>query len=163
DGRRLDLGTALKRSTVLEALRSLRQKNLIEAHVQVDALTGTRPTVYALKLRQRDNDPGYDDDAHPGMPEHTPPYVLAYPPVRSGIPGGMLHNDRGVCQSIPGGYALAYPQETVKQKTVKQETVNSKFSKDLPNVDKVSPDPETDTSVKTEPLHSALIAQVVSG
>jgi hypothetical protein len=162
DGRRLDLGTAMKRSTVLEALRSLRQKNLIEARSQVDAFTGTRPTVYALKLRQREGNPGHDGGHGPGMPEHTPPYALAYPPVRSGIPPGMPEEERGVCQSIPGEYALAYPQETVKQETVKQETDHSKFSKSLPVVNKAEIGNVADAAEDVEE-HSETIAQVIAG
>jgi hypothetical protein len=75
----------------------------------------------------------------------------------------MLTDDGGVCSAIPGGYALADPQETVSQQTVKQETGNSKFSKNLPIVDKSSTDPGTDTPMKTESLHSTLIAQVIAG
>ncbi len=161
DGRRLDLGTALKRSTVLEALRSLRQKNLIEAHAQVNSLTGTRPTVYALKLRQRNTDSDCDDRS-PGLPEHTPPYVLAYPPVRSDIPRGMLPENRGVRHGRPGEYVQAYPQETVNQQTVKQKTGNSKISKSLSNAEDILKGDATDSGEPPMP-HSELIAQVTSG
>jgi Bacteriophage replication protein O len=162
DGRRLDLGTAMKRSTVLEALRSLRQKNLIDARSQVDAFTGTRPTVYALRLRQREGTPGYDGYQAPGMPEHTPPYARAYPPVRSDIPGGMLEEERGVCQNVPPGYAPAYPQETVKQETVKQETDHSKISNGIPFVNKGEIGKVADAADDDEE-HSETIAQVIAG
>jgi replication protein O len=163
DGRRLDLGTAMKRSTVLEALRSLRQKNLIVARPQSDVLTGSRPTMYALNLRTRGPDLGPDDARMPGMPEHTPGYARAYPPVRQGIPGSMPDDDRGVRPGIPPGYALAYPQETVEQETVKQETGLSKISKAPQIVDNMRIGDAPDAAAADDEMPSALIAQVMGG
>ncbi len=100
DGRRLDLGTGLKRPTVLEALRSLRAKNLIVAAQQLDSATGSRPTIYALRLTQPEAD--MSSDAVPGgMPKHTPEYA-ASAAARMG----------GVWSGIPPGYAETDPQET---------------------------------------------------
>ena len=69
DGRRLDLGTGLKRSTVLDAVRALREKNLILSRQQTDPETGSRPTLYALNLR---DDTGYPASMRslPGGPAH---------------------------------------------------------------------------------------------
>jgi hypothetical protein len=80
DGRCLDLGTAMKRSTVLEALRSLRQKNLILARPQADTLTGSRPTVYALNLRAQGPSLEPNDRQMAGMAERTPPLCQGIPP-----------------------------------------------------------------------------------
>lgn len=163
DGRRLDLGTAMKRSTVLEALRSLRQKNLILALPQSDLTAGTRPTVYALKLRTHESGLGSASDLNPGMLERTPPYAGAYSPVHSTVPGSMLEHTPGVHPGVPRGYAPAYPQDTVEQETVKQETDHSKISKSRPIVDNFSVGQTPAPTAPETPLRSALIAQVMAG
>ncbi|ACZ43719.1 hypothetical protein Tter_2836 [Thermobaculum terrenum ATCC BAA-798] len=121
DGRRLDLGTGLKRATVLEALRSLREKNLIIAQQQRDPLTGSKPTVYSLNLRQDYSHSGVYSSIPRSMEEHTPQDAPPYPGVQKGAPQGLPEQDRGVCQEEPNGYAQAYPQQTA-QETVKQKT-----------------------------------------
>ncbi len=106
DGRRLDFGTGLKRPTVLEALRSLRAKNLIIAQQQLDPVTGTRPTIYALRLQS----PTLHTAMKGSMAEHTPGYAAA---DRSPV--------KGVCRSIPGASGPADPQEKVKTTNRQQE------------------------------------------
>ncbi len=163
DGRRLDLGTGMKRTTVLEALRSLRQKNLILAHQQSDRLTGSRPTVYALNVRTRVHNLGLGDEVVPDPSERIPPYATAHPPVRFSAPGGMPLPDGGVHQSVPRAYVLAHPQETVEQQTVKQKTDHSKLSKNLPIVDKKEIEHAPEPSAIEDWLHSELIAQIIGG
>jgi DNA-binding transcriptional ArsR family regulator len=51
DGRVLDRGTGLSRSTVKRALRSLKQKHLIVAMRNSDPQYGNLPTTYALNRR----------------------------------------------------------------------------------------------------------------
>jgi hypothetical protein len=92
DGRRLDLGSGLKRPTVLEALRSLRARQLIVAQQRVDPQTGSRPTVYALRLCPMvPREPPVAVGG--GMPEHTPEYAAGDAPrprgVRPGMPPGL--------------------------------------------------------------------------
>jgi hypothetical protein len=136
DGRRLDLGTGLKRPTVLTALRSLREKNLIVSLQQYDAASGSRPTVYALNMRAgdgaraplrlsrdeqtgeyRSGDPGVHQNIPPGMPLKTP---------------GALPQDGGVDRAVPREYAAGDPQETDDQETENQQTETSKTSKATP-------------------------------
>jgi hypothetical protein len=109
DGRRLDYGTGLKRPTVLEALRSLRAKNLIIAQQQLDPATGTRPTIYALRLQPS------PASAPPmatrgSMSEHTRGYAAI---GQSSV--------KGVGQSIPWASGGVAPQETVKTTNRQQE------------------------------------------
>ncbi len=120
DGRRLDLGTGLKRATVLEALRSLREKNLIVAQQQRDPLTGSKPTVYSLNLRQ-DHPQGVYSSIPRSTEEHTPTSTQAHPGIQRDVPRSVDDHDRGVRQEGPNGYAPAYPQQTV-QDTAKQKT-----------------------------------------
>lgn len=136
DGRRLDLGTGLKRPTVLTALRSLREKNLIVSLQQYDAASGSRPTVYALNMRAGDGaraplqlsrdaetgeyrggDPGVYSDVPPGMPLKTP---------------GSLPRHGGVDRAVLREYAAGDPQETDDQDTENQQTGISKTSKGTP-------------------------------
>ncbi len=124
DGRRLDLGTGLKRPTVLTALRSLREKNLIVSLQQYDAASGSRPTVYAQNMRAgdgaraplqlsrdaqtgeyRSGDPGVYSDVPPGMPLKTP---------------GSLPRDGGSIEPYPG----SMPRETHKKQTIKIQKIN---------------------------------------
>lgn len=113
DGRRLDLGTGLKRPTVLEALRSLRAKNLITAVQILDSATGSRPTVYALKLHHGDAPEDSPAAREGGMPGHTPGYAPT-----------SADSEEGVCRDIPGGvgpsrppeYGRADPQHTERDK-----------------------------------------------
>jgi hypothetical protein len=130
DGRRLDLGTGLKRQTVLAALRSLREKNLIVSLQQYDATSGSRPTVYALNMRQSEG---------LGTPPRIGESLQAYPGAYQNIPPGMPlktpgspPGDGGVDRDQPREYAAQYPQETDDQETEKQETGNSKSSKGPP-------------------------------
>lgn len=51
DGRVLDRGTGLSRSSVARALRSLKKKNLIDAAKNVDPKKGNLPTTYSLKVK----------------------------------------------------------------------------------------------------------------
>ncbi len=159
DGRRLDLGTGLKRPTILEALRSLRAKNLVIAEQQLDPVNGSRPTVYALNIS--------------GMQARLVPIPLprifpdhgsdqAEGGVCQSIPGSMPEHTGGVCQSIRGGYARAYPQKTVKQKTVKQKTGDSNSSKETPVVDFVDRGTFTDSTGDAPDLSDA-IASVIDG
>lgn len=123
DGRRLDLGTGLKRPTVLEALRSLRAKNLITAVQILDPATGSRPTVYALKLQRGDAPEDSSAAREGGMPGHTRGYARASVDVEGGvcqdIPGA-------VCQSRPQGYGRADPQQTVR--TTNRERQQDRYS-----------------------------------
>lgn len=48
---RLDRGTGLGRSTALDAIRSLREKNLIVSREQFDPKYGQQPTLYGLKMQ----------------------------------------------------------------------------------------------------------------
>jgi len=100
DGRRLDLGTGLKRPTVLEALRSLRAKNLITAVQILDSATGSRPTVYALKLHHGDAPEDSPAAREGGMPGHTPGYAST-----------SADSEEGVCRDIPGGVGPSRPPE----------------------------------------------------
>lgn len=151
DGQRLDLGTGLKRATVLEALRSLREKNLVLAQQQFDAETGSRPTVYALRIR---SDPkiGSITQQLPGGPaQHTGGSAAVDAGVNQSVPGGMFEHTResgkvasGVAQDGPGhpvgqtprvgrgtppGCAPLDAQHTGLQQTGEQETDPSKPSK----------------------------------
>ena len=101
DGRRLDLGTGLKRPTVLEGVRTLREKKLIITRQQTDSDTGSRPTLYSLNLRQEGvfpailgNLPGADPRIPGGLPQHTPGSGGA-------DPGDLAGQPRGVCPARP--------------------------------------------------------------
>ncbi len=136
DGRRLDLGTGLKRPTVLTALRSLREKNLIVALQQYDAASGSRPTVYALNMCAGD---GVRAPLQFSRDGQTGEYLPGYPGVHQNIPPGMplktpgsLPLNGGVDRGVPPEYAATDPQETDDQKTERQRTGDSKTSKDTP-------------------------------
>ncbi len=101
DGRRLDLGTGLKRPTVLEGVRALREKKLIITRQQTDIDTGSRPTLYSLNLRQErvsqailGNLPRAGPSIPRGVLGHTPGYGRA-------AAGGLSQQTPGVCPAIP--------------------------------------------------------------
>ena len=80
EARRLDRGTGLSRSTVLDATRSLREKNLIVSHEQFDPRYGQQPTLYALKVR--------DGASIGGSPNYRTPPMEELGQGGSGSPDG---------------------------------------------------------------------------
>jgi len=140
--RRLDFGTALKRSTVLDALRSLREKNLIIAVPQFDDEGRSLPTAYRLNKRDQSADirtimPGMDQALVPpqpgsqagfhrrvpqGLPEQTPGSTIVDPGVRQDKPQGLPEQTGRVRSGRREGSARADAQETGIQKTVNQQT-----------------------------------------
>lgn len=109
-GEVLDRGTGLKRPTVLQALRALKEAHIINALPTMAADGGSGPTLYSLNVLSAH--PGEDDPrTGPAMPKG----------VRVDIPRGMPGHTPGVSVDIRGGSADAYPQQTGQQ-TDKQDT-----------------------------------------
>jgi hypothetical protein len=161
DGRQLDLGTGLKRPTVLEALRALRQKNLIVAQRQGDTETGSRPTVYALNLRQEG--PLAAGRSIPwGMPEHTPGYAGTDGGERPGSRPGLPKRTPGVSPDIRAGSPRADPQETVLQETAIQEDSISNTSKHTHPVKQEGDGTRRTSAALQRPLYSAYVAELVN-
>lgn len=109
EGRRLDYGTQLGRTTVGDALRSLREKRVIVARQTVKEDGSPGPTLYALHMAETPaqplNDPRYqryDQVAAGGMSEdrHTPVALPTYLSRQGG----------------PPPVALPAPQETGSKK-----------------------------------------------
>ncbi len=122
DGRRLDLGTGLKASTVKQAVRSLKQKNLILAEQRSDPTSGSRPTVYRLNLRAAASQAGIVTSIPGGMPRHTGGYVGTHAGGREDTPAGSGAQTPGMRGDAQRGYVATHPQQTDIQETVKQET-----------------------------------------
>jgi hypothetical protein len=98
DGRILDKGAGLSKPTLLQALRSLQEKHLIETERQRSAEKGDEPTLYRLKFA--DTSPGQN----------------TIDPVVKKVDQG------GGKKTTPGPWSENLTtQETVLQETVKQE------------------------------------------
>lgn len=161
DGRRLDLGTGLKRPTVLEALRSLRQKNLITGQQQIDPETGSRPTVYALNLRQEADGRMIIRSIPGGTNGHTRGDGGGSPPVGPGLPRGLAEETRGVGGARRPEYARPDAQETVVQETVNQEDSFSNSSKP-PRTIKERAGKTTDDRIERRPIYSPYVAELAN-
>jgi len=121
EGHNLDRGTGLSKKTLLEALRSLEEKNIITTQRRQSPEKGNEPTAYRLNLLA------------------SPPGVKTSPPlgekVHQGGLGGesrpplgeKLHQGDGD-ETTPRARGKNSPtQETVIQKTEEQERDLSKF------------------------------------
>jgi len=117
---RLDRGTGLGRSTALDAIRSLREKNLIVSREQFDPKYGQQPTLYALKMQ--------GGASMKGDPvNRTPPMVHSAQGGSGGSePGGPVDRTLGVGESGRGGSGGSDPQTTEDQQTEDQQTDLSK-------------------------------------
>jgi len=117
---RLDRGTGLGRSTALDAIRSLREKNLIVSREQFDPKYGQQPTLYGLKMQS--------GAPIKGGPLHwTPPMVHSAQGGSGGAdPWGRVERTPGVGWSGRGGSDGADPQTTEDQQTEDQQTDISK-------------------------------------
>jgi DNA-binding transcriptional ArsR family regulator len=65
EGKRLDSGTGLSKSTVLPVLRSLQDRGLIETERRRDEGHGNLPTTYSLRFRPDQSDPRTDFHTNP--------------------------------------------------------------------------------------------------
>ena len=101
DGRQLDRGSGLTKSTVARALKSLAGKGLITAQRRSDHKRGNLPTTYALRMR-----------GNPSASSRTPP--------------SATDGTRGV---PPMGQGLSHGRDT--QQTVRQQTGLDAPSADL--------------------------------
>jgi len=128
DGRRLDWGTGLERSTVLKALRSLETKNLIVRQQQDDPTYGSQPTLYALNIKVESASTSSLPLLQPGGIESTRGYARVHPGVEPRPSGGRLWSSPGVSQIQPGESRRFSPQETVLQYTVAQDVDNIETS-----------------------------------
>lgn len=107
DGRQLDRGTGLGRSTVLAAVKSLEDWGLIERQENTTSARGDLPSTYRLCLdAQRGSSP-----LDRGGPEISP---------------------RGVHPAGRGRSSRVDPQETVSQQTAQQTEDVSKSAKNSP-------------------------------
>lgn len=105
DGRRLDHGAGLSKPTLLQALRSLQDKNIIEAERQRSADKGDEPTIYRLCFA--DGSAGANKRRGGQNPNH--------PVVKEFDQGGGK-------ESLPGPRARNLTtQDPVEQKTVEQD------------------------------------------
>ena len=87
DGRVVDRGTGLAKSTVVTALKSLEEWGVIERQQHRDAAKGDRPTTYRVRL-----------SAPPVFDNRTPPLpAIEHPRVR------------------PSDTQETYPQETIQE------------------------------------------------
>jgi hypothetical protein len=100
DGHTFDRGAGLSKPTLLQALRSLQEKNIITTERRRSAQRGDEPTVYRLKLA-----------GEPRGKESIPPVVKKF-------------DQGGGQRSLPGPWSKNLPtQETVDQETEKQDVV----------------------------------------
>ena len=105
-GVRQDRGTGLARSTVLEALRSLKNKGLIESEEQRVTPIGSAPTVYRLRMAE-------------GVPEERTPGVRSYD---RGVPQERTprsHSSGTTRNTIPRNIPrdrTTHPQETARKR-----------------------------------------------
>jgi hypothetical protein len=128
DGRRLDWGTGLERSTVLKALRSLETKNLIVRQQQDDPTYGSQPTLYALNIKVESSYTSSVPLLQGGGIDSTRGYAPIHPGVDSTPSGGRKRSSPGASQIQPGESRRFNSQETVMQHTVSQDTDNVEAS-----------------------------------
>ncbi len=122
DGRRLDWGTGLERSTVLKALHSLETKNLIVRQQQDDPMYGSQPTLYALNIKvESSNIPSFPTGPGGGL-ESTRGSTRIHPGIDSRRPGSRSPSTLRVDQRRPRESTRVSPQDTVEQFTVAQDT-----------------------------------------
>lgn len=160
-GKRLDMGTGLGRTAVTDALRSLKEKNIIVIRSRVLDNGGSGPSLYALNvLRDGDEDATEDDPRHQrweGESGRTDGGVRIS--GRGGPVERMGESTRAepsVRSSGRGGSARATPQETVEQETDNQERDTSNYSND-PHPRQTAHQGRTEQSVTR---YSDFIAQV---
>lgn len=114
DGRVLDKGVGISKPTLLQAVRSLEEQNIIETERQRSVEKGDEPTIYRLKLLSAYNEIADKEDRREKN---------IHPLVKKVDQGGGK-------ESRPGGRSNFFTtQETVKQET---ELINS-------NIRRVSP------------------------
>ncbi len=120
DGTHLDHGAGLSKPTLLQALRTLQDKNIIETERRRSAEKGDEPTVYRLRFANGSHriDRGQNS---------TPPVVKEF-------------DQGGGKQSLPGPRARNLTtQDPVKQQPVLQQFESSKI-RETPNQDRPSHD-----------------------
>lgn len=138
DGRVLDRGTGLSKPTLLQALRSLVERNIIITQRRRSEERGDEPTIYRLNVT--------------ASGEHEEPR----PPVVKKVNQGVVKN------FVPPVVKKSTPQETVEQKTVRQKTDYSKIRKarqeeKQPNESAAMPQTSDQTaSQSVEPLSTIL-------
>ncbi len=140
DGQTLDRGTGLSKKTLLEALRSLEEKNIILTQRRQSQERGNEPTSYRLNVLS------------------SPPGVKTTPPLeekmRQGGLGAVSTHPLG--EKLPQGVGGQSPpspwgrnsptQQTVEQQTVEQEIDRSNLRKAPPEQRKGGTKDHTPTS-----------------
>ncbi len=139
DGRILDRGTGLSKPTLLQAFRSLVEKNIIITQRRRSEERGDEPTIYRLNVTT--------------TKEHDEQCA----PVVKKLNQGVVKN------FVPPVVKKSTPQETVEQNTVKQETDLSKIRMATPQRKQQertvtsSPVPDQTVSQGVEPIGTVLL------
>ena len=119
-GRRLDHGTGLKRSTVLEALRSLRDKHLIVAQQTRSANGSLAATIYALHVAAPPQ-PVDEEDPRQQVAGRQADVDLVRQSVLPGTSGRTTSSapaDEVVRQAARASSALADQQQTAANREI---------------------------------------------
>jgi len=124
DGRVLDRGTGLARSTASAAVKQLEGYGLIGVERVQDEQRGFVTNVYRLRFR----DAGGQDDEHPDEPEPEEEADAEEPDRkddRAGSktePGVVRKSNQGSSERQPALVRKANPQQTASQETDRQQT-----------------------------------------
>lgn len=130
NGKVLDRGTGLSKPSLLRALRSLQERQIIFTERRRSIERGDEPTVYRLNVRDK-----------------TPGKKMSLPLVKKVVQGGGQ-------EISPGPWSKnVSTQETDLQETVEQET-----DYNISNIRKVQPGKAARAAGKTQPASSSLPA-----
>jgi DNA-binding MarR family transcriptional regulator len=130
DGRTLDRGVGISKPTLLQALRSLEEKNVIQTERQRSAERGDEPTVYRLKFAD-------------GVLQQE----ILPPVVKKVIQGGGQ-------ESLPEGGQGTSPGPWTRKLTT-QETVKQETDLNLSNIRRASPIEKREDGETTRPTSRA--------
>jgi predicted transcriptional regulator len=111
DGKVLDRGTGLSKSTVKRALQSLKEKNLIDATQNQDPKRGNLPTTYSLKMNDTPrpaSGPRGGSPAGPGLAHQRTPQQTVKQQTVSVVVKDLI--DRGISAKVAHQLAGEYTE-----------------------------------------------------
>ncbi len=161
-GKRLDMGTGLGRTAVTDALRSLKEKNIIVIRSRILDNGGSGPSLYSLNVLREEEEATEDDPRHQRWEGGSGRTDGGIRISGRGDPvermGGSAKTEPSVRSNGRGGSTRTAPQETVEQETDHQERDNSNYSNDPPSEQR--PSQTQMDEPRTATRYSDFIAQV---